>query len=188
MKKRLVSIIMMSVFACQLVACGAGGAAKAEGVQFEAVAEGQETTAQGQETGSQGQAAETAGNAAEDTQEAAQENDSQAVDFEGHYYAGKGDLSITNMGDGNCLIVVSWGNSAAEHSEWGMSGIYDESAKTITYSDCVKHDITFNENGEVENDVTVYTDGTGNIKIVDGSTIIWTDDKEHIADDVPMTR
>ncbi len=69
-----------------------------------------------------------------------------------------------------------------------MTGTYDESAGQITYSGCVKHDITFNENGDVESDITAYTDGTGNIKIVDGSTIVWTDDQDHIADDVQMTR
>ncbi len=114
------------------------------------------------------------------------QGDKQA--FEGQYYAGRGNLSITGQGSNEYLIEVWWGSSAAEHSEWVMHGQYDESTATITYSDCEKHDYTLKEDGEIESDVTAYTDGKGSIKIVDDSTIIWTDEEDHIADDVPMTR
>ncbi len=123
-----------------------------------------------------------------DAPDEAADGDVQATGFEGQYYAGRGNLSILGHDDGTYRIEVWWGSSAAEHSEWTMNGTYDESTGTITYSDCEKHDYTLNEDGEVESDVTAYTNGTGNIKIVNDSTIIWTDDQDHIADDVEMTR
>ncbi|WP_022762967.1 hypothetical protein [Butyrivibrio sp. AD3002] len=116
------------------------------------------------------------------------ESQGQVQSFEGQYYAGRGNLSITGQGDDTYLIEVWWGSSASEHSEWVMHGTYNESTQTITYSDCEKHDFVLNENGEVDTDDIAYTDGSGSIKIVDDSSIIWTDDQDHIADDLTLER
>ena len=171
MKKKLLSIIMVSFVALQVAACGEADVASAE---KNAVVETQTPEApQTTETSQTTEAAETAEN--------------QTPDFEGQYYAGDGNLSILKQEDGSYLIEVWWGINAAQHGEWVMHGKFD-GADTITYSDCVKHEYTLNENGEVDTDETIYSDGTGSIKIVDASTVMWTDDMEHIADDVPMTR
>lgn len=192
MKNKFVSIILMSALALQVVACGASET-KAESLEFETVSEKQE--ADMQETGTQGaeeavEAVEAVSDSVSPENEVAVENEDpgQSYDFEGQYYAGRGNLSIISKGNGNFLIEVWWGSSAAEHSEWVMTGTYDEGTNVISYSDCEKHDFTLKENGEVDTDVTAYTNGTGNIQIVDGSTIVWTDDQDHIADDVQMTR
>nr|WP_297709076.1 hypothetical protein [uncultured Butyrivibrio sp.] len=194
MKNKFVSIIIMAVLALQVVACGASDTAKAGALEFESIAETREDDGQGADlqepvavTESE---AESTNTEPEANEEANAEDDSQIqrYDFEGQYYAGRGNLSITQEADGSFLIEVWWGSSASEHSEWVMTGTYDEGANRITYSDCVKHDYTLKENGEVDTDVTAYTDGTGNIQIVDGSTIVWTDDQDHIADDVELTR
>ena len=194
MKNKFVSIIIMAVLALQVVACGASDTAKAGALEFESIAETREDDGQGADlqepvavTESE---AESTNTEPEANEEANAEDDSQIqrYDFEGQYYAGRGNLSITQEADGSFLIEVWWGNRASEHSEWVMTGTYDEGANRITYSDCVKHDYTLKENGEVDTDVTAYTDGTGNIQIVDGSTIVWTDDQDHIADDVELTR
>ncbi len=168
MKKKFLSIVMVSFMALQIVACGEADVASAEVPETEKVAE--TDTAEIVET----QIPQSADQA-------------QAADFEGQYYAGDGNLSILKQEDGGYLIEVWWGINAAQHGEWVMHGKYD-GTDTITYSDCVKHEYTLNENGEVDTDETIYSDGTGSIKIVDTSTIMWTDDMEHIADDVPITR
>ena len=171
MKKKLLSIIMVSFVALQVVACGEADVASAE---ENAVVETQTSEApQTTETSQTTEATETA--------------ESQTPDFEGQYYAGDGNLSILKQEDGSYLIEVWWGINAAQHGEWVMHGKFD-GADTITYSDCVKHEYTLNENGEVDADETIYEAGTGSIKIVDASTIMWNDEMEHIADDVPMTR
>ncbi|MBR4759958.1 MAG: hypothetical protein IK078_07415 [Lachnospiraceae bacterium] len=110
------------------------------------------------------------------------------AEYAGQYYIGKGNLSISPEGTDGALIEVWWGSSAAEHSEWVMHGTFDESTMTITYSDCEKHDFTLNEDGEVEKDETAYTDGTGSVKINDNGSVTWTDDQDHIADDLEMTK
>ncbi len=114
--------------------------------------------------------------------------DNPVAAYAGQYYIGKGNLSISPEGADGALIQVWWGSSAAEHSEWVMHGTFDESTKTITYSDCEKHDITLNENSEVEKDETAYTNGTGSVKINDNGSVIWIDDQDHIADDLEMTK
>ena len=192
MKKKLVCILVMSAMAIQLVACGSADVAKVEGAEFEEVAEGQESetqTAEAQET----EAAQEAPAAEETPVTDAMVDEPEEIvisgyDFEGQYYAGKGNLSITYEGNDEFLIEVWWGIDAASHGEWVMTATYDPSISTLSYKDCVKHEYTLKDNGEVDTDETIYTDGTGTIKIVDYNTILWNDDKEHIADDVPMTR
>ena len=186
MKKRLLSIIMVSAMALQVVACGAADVASAEGVEVEAVTDAEAGAAE---------AALAEFEAANGTQEivetetplTADATQSQTYDFEGQYYVGKGNLSITQQESGDFLIEVWWGDSAATHGEWVMHGKFD-GVDTITYSDCEKHEYTLKDNGEVDTDETVYTNGTGSIKIVDANTIMWNDDMEHIADEVQMTR
>ena len=181
MKNRLISILMLSALSFQLAACGSAQTASAEGVDFEAVAEAPAEATE---------AANTEGAEAAATEAPAETEPVQAQDlgFTGQYYAGKGNLSITQQEDGNFLVEVWWPDSAATHGEWVMHGEYDESAKVIIYSDCVKHEFTLKDNGEVDTDETVYTNGTGSIQIVDENTILWNDDQEHVADDAPMTR
>ena len=161
MKNKLVCAMLVSAMALQIVACGAGDVAKAEVVK-----------------------------ASEITEDACEGEEIKidSYDFEGQYYAGKGNLSITYEGDDSFLIEVWWPNNAAEHSEWTMNATYDPATKTLSYRDCVKHDFTLKDNGEVDTDVTAYTDGTGSIVIVDNSTIMWNDDVDHIADEVSLTR
>lgn len=194
MKKKIVSIIFVSVMALQIAGCGAGDTSKKEGMGFETVSEAQESSMQETgtmaETAAEGVSAESEVSSENTQENVTTENETQkkTYDFEDQYYAGKGNISITQEENGTFLIEVWWGSSASEHSEWVMNGTYDEGTKKITYSDCVKHDFTLKENGEVDTDITAYTDGTGSIKIVDGSTIEWNDDQDHIADDIQMTR
>ena len=178
MKRKLLSIIMVSFVALQVVACGDADVAGAEVPVMETI-DAAEVAPQTEET--------PEAEAAPEAEQAQAPAADQASDFEGQYYAGDGNLSILKQEDGSYLIEVWWGINAAQHGEWVMHGQYD-GTDTITYSDCVKHELTLNESGEVDADDTIYEAGTGSIKIVDASTIMWNDDMEHIADDVPMTR
>ena len=155
---------MITFMTFQVVACGSADVASAEGLQVERLDE-----------------------AEIETETSTDDAQTQDADFVGQYYVGDGNLSILQQEDGNYLIEVWWGINAAQHGEWVMHGKYD-GVDTITYSDCVKHEYTLKDNGEVDTDETIYTDGTGSIKIVNNSTIMWNDDMEHIADDVEMTR
>jgi hypothetical protein len=201
MKNRIIATLIFASMAFQLVACGAANSTE----EPEAIIERQEKEIIEEESSENADAIE--GEAVEEaTAEAATEViepeeeplsampsseediEQQRMPFEGQYYAGRGNLSITGEGDDGYLIEVWWGSSASEHSQWVMYGDYDEATNTISYSDCERHDFTLKDNGEVDTDITAYTDGTGSIQIVDDSSIIWIDDVDHIADDITMTR
>ena len=194
MKNKFLSTIIMTSLALQLVACGAKdtGAAETElmEAQTEAMAETEQMEVEAEVAASENVEETTENATIENSAEelTVEEGQRQVQPFEGQYYAGRGNLSITGHDDGEYLIEVWWGSSASENSQWVMHGKYDESTGTITYSDCVKEDFVLGDNGEPTSDEIAYTDCTGSIKIVDDSTIMWTDDQDHIADDVPMTR
>ena len=194
MKKRLVSIMMVSALALQIAACGVDEAANAEGVVYETITQSdttQENSTEIQVSEASVEESVTEAGEASETFEDAHEGEEikiDSYDFEGQYYAGKGNLSITYKGDDSFLIEVWWPNNAAEHSEWTMYATYDPASKTLSYRDAVKHDYTLKDNGEVDTDVTAYTDGTGSIVIVDYNTIKWNDDVDHIADEISLER
>ena len=83
-------------------------------------------------------------------------------------------------------ISVTWGSSAAEHSEWTMSGEFDEESLTVTYSDCTRKDVVFNEGGSIKSETVGYENGKGKIIFSEdgGLSLTWQDDTEHAADDM----
>lgn len=112
---------------------------------------------------------------------AAYEEDTQnpVMNYVGEYVAGRGIMKIECEGDSEGKVFVSWGSSAWEHSEWEMSGPFDSESKTLTYENCVKRDIAFNDDGETETETVVYENGTGRITFTDadGVGLIWYDDQ-----------
>ena len=198
MRNRIVATIVFASLALQLTACGAAEStaepeAAIEREQKEIIEE--ETSAENADVAEDATSEETAATEVIEPEEEPlsstfEDEDIQEkrMPFEGQYYAGRGNLSITGKGSDGYLIEVWWGSSASEHSQWVMYGDYDEATNTITYSDCERHDFTLQDNGEVDTDITAYTDGTGSIQIVDDSSIIWIDDQDHVADDITMTR
>lgn len=109
--------------------------------------------------------------------------------FIGPYAYGRAGMYIEPDGGHNARVSVAWGSGAREHSEWTMSGPFDEKTLTITYSNCVRKDLVFNENGEVESETIAYENGTGTITFQEGENIslVWKDDQDHMADDGVFT-
>lgn len=109
------------------------------------------------------------------------------MNFVGDYTADRASLLVeaTDMQDG-ARVTVTWSSSAAEHSEWVMTGRFDPDTLTISYSDCVKTDYVFAEDGSVDSETVAYENGTGTFTFSDEGTLslTWDDAEEHIADDV----
>ncbi len=123
--------------------------------------------------------------------ESAGEEDGQnpVMGFIGPYAYGRAGMYIEADGMHNARVSVAWGSSAREHSEWTMSGPFDEETLTITYSDCVRKDIVFNEDGSVKSETIAYENGTGTITFLDNGdlSLVWKDDQDHMADDGVFT-
>ena len=75
-----------------------------------------------------------------------------------------------NNGD-SVNISVSWSSSAFEHTVWVMNASYAEDG-LLSYSDCVKSNITTAENSE-ETVAVEYENGSGYFEVADGK-LLWT--------------
>lgn len=87
-------------------------------------------------------------------------------------------LDILCDGDEGAIVVISWANSAFETVYWTFTGDYDMESNTISYKDCVKEIITFNDDGDAAVE-TVYENGTGLLTVTEEWDILWTDDAEN---------
>ncbi len=107
--------------------------------------------------------------------------------FKGEYRGKEGQCerasaSVFANGDGTALINIQWGSSADSARVWVMSGKLDTETMTLTYNDCSVTDVTYNSNGETEDEVADHYDGTGTIVFNDDGTFIWNDDQDEYDD------
>ena len=118
-----------------------------------------------------------------------EEGQNPVMGFIGPYAYGSAGMYIEAGGGHDARVSVAWGNSTGKRSEWTMSGPFDEKTLTITYSNCVRKDLVFNENGDIESETTAYENGTGTITFLEGenTSLVWKDDQDHMADNAVFT-
>ena len=104
------------------------------------------------------------------------------MNYIGPYNCDRATILIEANGMEGAKATINWGSSAWEHSEWTLTGSFDMDTLTITYEDCVRKDLVFDEDGNLTSETEVYTDGTGTIVFADDGTLTWNDEKEHQAD------
>ena len=109
------------------------------------------------------------------------------MNYVGTYVCGRAsiDISADDSKDATSA-VVRWSSSAAENSEWTMSGSFDADSKTFTYTGGTRTNYVYGEDGEIASQEEVYTDGSGTMTFADGDklTLTWKDDKEDVAKDM----
>ena len=130
-------------------------------------------------------ASETAEAPAEETS-AAEDGQNPIMNFIGTYAKDRAmiDVSAADDKDG-AAFHITWGTSAAEHSEWDMSGTFDPETLTVSYDNCTRKNIVFKEDGSVESEDIVYENGKGSFTFsADDATLTWNDEQEHQADDM----
>ena len=124
----------------------------------------------------------------------ADDGQNPVMNFIGIYALDRASIEVAADDTDNALFTVHWASSAAEFTEWTMSGKLDTETLTVAYDNCVKKNYVFGEDGEVKSEETAYENGTGTITFVDDGEslgLTWNDDQEHVADDtvfgyVPM--
>lgn len=127
--------------------------------------------------------------AATDAGEEATADDGQnpVMNFIGVYACDRASMKVeaTDEQDG-VKISVTWSSSAAEHSEWVMTGKFDADKLTVDYKDCVRTDYVFNEDGSVQSETVVYENGEGTVTFYDGEklSLTWDDAEEDVAADM----
>ena len=116
---------------------------------------------------------------------AAEEGQNPIMNFVGSYAKDRALIEVSAADDKDgAKFHITWSSSAAEHSEWDMTGTFDPETLTVTYENAVKKDVVFKEDGSVESETVVYEDGTGSFTFsAEENSLTWKDEKEHIADD-----
>ena len=113
--------------------------------------------------------------------------DDMAQRYAGTYVSDRCKVEITAM-EKNCVMIkVLWSSSASERTEWTMSGKFDENANYVTYSDCMKKNLTYNKFGYLNSTEDLYVDGRG-VFIFNEEGMIWQDLTENIADGMHFTK
>ncbi len=115
--------------------------------------------------------------------EAAEDGQNPIMNFVGNYACGRASILVEADGADGAKLTVNWGSSAAEHSEWTMSGKFDPDTLTIEYVDGVRRDVVFAADGSVASETVVYENGFGTVHF-DNGDLYWKDDEEHVADDM----
>lgn len=132
----------------------------------------------------------TTGNVSVITKEhvASNEADGQnpIMNFIGVYAMDRCSIEVSAADDKDgAKFIVQWGSSAAEHSEWHMSGTFDTNTLTVHYDNCEKKDVVFKEDGSVESETVVYQNGKGSFTFNnEKASLTWNDEEEHAADDM----
>ena len=117
------------------------------------------------------------------SQAAPDDGQNPVMNFVGTYASGRAAIHVEPDGMDGAKLSVNWGSSAWEHSEWTMSGKFDPDTLTIEYSDCVRKDVAFAEDGSVASETVVYENGMGTVHF-ENDNLYWKDDEEHVADDM----
>lgn len=86
-------------------------------------------------------------------------------------------------------IEITWGNSAAEVTEWNYYCPYTlTDGKLVSEPTGVKADLTYGEDGEVAESVTGYEDGQATFSIGEDDRLTWEDAKENAGEDMAFER
>ena len=86
-------------------------------------------------------------------------------------------MVITEEDDGTYHVRISWGASAFESAVWEFSGIFDADSGVLEYTDCVKKEVFWEDDGSVGSENILFSGGSGSIVLKDGM-ISWKDDTD----------
>lgn len=116
----------------------------------------------------------------------ADDGQNPVMNFIGRYGENRATIDVSAEGDADAKIHVTWGSSAWQTAEWDMSGTFDEKTLTVTYDNCVKKVITFEDETSATEEVA-YENGKGSFTFSEDGTLTWDDQEEHIADGTVFT-
>jgi len=106
----------------------------------------------------------------------------------GTWVCGRATIVITDEHPGY-RIEITWGNSAAEVTEWNYYCPYTlTDRKLVSEPTGVKTDVTYGADGEVAQSVTGYEDGQATFSIGEDDRLAWADAKENAGADMAFER
>ena len=106
------------------------------------------------------------------------------INFAGEYQCGRAQATVRCAGFEDAWVLIQWGSSAWEFTQWDIFGTLDTDTLTIAYSGCTKSNVVFDENGEVKSQEPAYEDGTGTITFNNDGTFTWHEDQSDSGEDM----
>ena len=107
------------------------------------------------------------------------------MNFIGNYQSGRVHALVECSGSQDAAITIEWGGSAWETARWDIVGALDEDTLTVTYKNCSKKIITYDDNGNIKSEETEYDDGTGTVTFdYDNLTFTWHEDQSEYGADM----
>ena len=171
MKKRMIFLALL-VCVCLLAGCGKSAETQPPEQETAAAAE-TETAAPGKGAAAPGESK---------VREAVPQG---KINFIGGWQDSVGQRAsmtvIPTQEDGDYAILIRWGNSAFEASEWTMNAVFNTESAELEYQNGAKYERSYSEDGLAVTEKQVWSDGKGGFRFGDDGKMEWTDDHEELA-------
>ena len=99
--------------------------------------------------------------------------------FEGVWQCGRATI-VLYWEEVGFKVLITWGSSAWEHSEWEYSCYYHEENNTaVSMPFGTRTEYVYGDDGELVSATEAYNDGTATFLLDDEGCLIWQDEKEN---------
>ena len=106
----------------------------------------------------------------------------EAAAFEGVWQCDRASIAMYWEEEG-FKVLITWGSSAWEHTEWEYSCFYhDEDHTLVSMPFGTRTEVVYDENGEQTSVAEVYNDGEAVFSLDEEGKLIWLDEKENAGD------
>ena len=106
----------------------------------------------------------------------------EAAAFEGVWQCDRATIAMYWEEEG-FKVLITWGSSAWEHTEWEYSCFYhDEDHTLVSMPFGTRTEVVYDENGEQTSATEVYNDGEAIFSLDEEGKLIWLDEKENAGD------
>ena len=111
-----------------------------------------------------------------------------AEPFEGVWQCGRATIAMYWEEEG-FKVMITWGSSAWEHSEWEYSCYYHEEDNTVVSMPFgTRTEVVYNDKGEIASATEAYNDGAATFLLDEEGHLIWRDEKENAGEGMRFER
>ena len=106
----------------------------------------------------------------------------EAAMFEGEWQCGRASIEMYWEEDG-FKVLIRWGSSAWEQTEWEYSCFYHEENNTLVslpFGTCTEY--IYGDGGEIVSATEMYNEGTAVFALTEDGFLTWTDEQENAGD------
>ncbi len=95
---------------------------------------------------------------------------------------------IPTQSEGDYAVLIRWGSSAFEATEWTMSAVFNTETAELEYQNGMRFERSYSEDGLAVSEKQVWSDSKGGFRLNDAGEMEWTDDHEEQASSCRFVR